>query len=381
MNTMKINKLIFGVCGIGRGHIYRQLPLISHFAHNSRIVIFAFGESFVFFKSYFKNNTNIKVILVAVPWIHGGPVGINYIKTANEKSNKGVNFTLQNFSAMDQAYKFLSGKPDLVVSDYEPISAQYSYSLNVPLVTIDQQSKYFYDGYPTQLGNLGFIEERARLSLFFPKAEMRIACSFFKPPSDKITYGGFEVKLVPVMIRDEITKLKTNNQEISKNVLIYLSPYSSFVQDAKKVIEILFKFSDYSFHLYVSKKSDFSKIKKQLPKNIKISFHGDKGFSRILSLSSSVICTAGHMFLSEMMFLGKPVYAIPLQTYEQKYNAKIIEDNGFGIMRPQIDSNSLGKFLASIIKFKHNIISDKKVLLNEGSGQAQIVNLLKKMLK
>ena len=374
-------KIIFGVCGIGRGHIYRQLPIISHFEKKSKIAIFAFGESYAFYKDFFAKNNNTKVFLVAVPWIHGSKVGINYKKTSCEPLNKKSNFISQNFAVMEKANDFFGGKPDLVVSDYEPISAQYSYSLNVPLITVDQQSKYFYDGYPEQLNNLSFLEERARLNLFFPKADIRIACSFFQPPSNKITYGDFKITIMPPVIRNDVAKLKTTEPEISDQVLMYLSPYSSFDQSASAIFAILKSFPKYHFHLFVSRKSDFAKTKQKLPKNVKIYFHGNKEFYNVLALASSAICTAGHMFISEMMFLNKPIYTIPLQTYEQKYNAKIIEDNGFGIARPKLDLSSLRDFLADITKFRHNIMSNKNILLNKEAGQAQIINLIEKMLK
>jgi uncharacterized protein (TIGR00661 family) len=378
---MKNNKLIFGVCGIGRGHIYRQLPIISHFAKTSKVVIFAFGESYIFYKDFFVNNRNVKVFLVVVPWLHGGDVGINYQKTSSEPFNKKNNFISQNFATMEKAYEFFAGKPDLVVSDYEPISAQYSYSLNVPLITIDQQSKYFYDGYPDQLDSLSFVEERARLNLFFPKANTRIACSFFQPPSNKITYSDFKITIMPPVIRNNVAKLKTTEQGLPNQVLVYLSPYSSFVQNASEVLTILAKFPKHTFHLFVSKKSDFAKTKQQLPKNIKIYFHDDGEFFNVLRSVGSAICTAGHMFISEMMFLNKPIYTIPLQTYEQKYNAKIIEDNGFGIARPKIHFTALRDFLVGITKFRHNIMSNKNILLNKEIGQVQIINLIEKMLK
>ena len=282
---------------------------------------------------------------------------------------------------MDKTYKFFSGKPDLVVSDYEPISAQYSYSLNVPLITIDQQSKYFYDNYPDRLGGLSYLEERARLNLFFPKADMRIACSFFQPPSNKITYSDFKIKILPPIIRKDIVKLKTIKQGLSDQVLVYLSPYSPFIQSASEVITILAKFKKYYFHLFVSRESDFAKIKYLLPKNIKIYFHGDREFFNILNSVDSAICTAGHMFISEMMFLNKPIYTIPLKTYEQKYNAKVIEDNLLGVARHKIAFNSLRYFLANITKFRHNIINNKNILLNKETGQEKIISLIEKMLE
>jgi len=377
---MKKYKLLFGVCGIGRGHIYRQLPIISYFEKSCDIIIFAFGESHSFFKDLYLNHKNVKVLEVFVPWIHGGLSGIDYLRTANEPFNKKDMFISQNFVAMDAAFKWF-GKPDLIISDYEPISAQYSYTLDAPLVTIDQQSKYFYGGYPSKLDNLGVQEERARLNLFFPKADARIACSFFQSPSDKSANKNLKVMIVPPVIRDEIVELKIMEHGVPEHVLVYLSPYSSFVQSAEEVLGLLAKFSKYSFHLFVSKKADFLKVKHQLPNNITINFHGDKEFLHLLQLSGSAICTAGHMFISEMMFLNKPVYAIPLQTYEQKYNAKIIGDNKFGITHSQIEVHSLHDFLANITKFKHNIVFNNKVLLNEEPGQIQIVNFIEKMLK
>ncbi|MCX6723188.1 MAG: glycosyltransferase [Candidatus Staskawiczbacteria bacterium] len=378
---MTKHKIIFGVCGIGRGHTSRQLPIISHFLKNSKIVVFAFNESYNFLKKHFANNKNIKVFSVIVPWIHGGEFGIDYKKTATEKFNEGLNVISQNFMAMSNAEIFLSGKADLVISDYEPTAAQYAYSRNIPLIIIDQQSKYFYDGYPDKIDDLGFLEERSRLGLFFPKANMRIACSFFRPPLNKIGYGDLKIKIVPTIIRDDIVKLKKSKPRNNNDILVYLSSYSKFVQTSSEVISILSKFKNHNFYLFISKKSDFASISERVPDNIKIYFQGDKIYLKILTSASAAICTAGHMFISEMMFLNKPVYAVPLQTYEQKYNAKIINDNEFGIRRNNIKLDSLKYFLSNINAFKDNIVSDKKVLLSRESGTTEIIALINKQLK
>lgn len=39
--------ILWGVCGIGHGHTFRQLPLIQHFADEGhKIMIFAYNNSF-----------------------------------------------------------------------------------------------------------------------------------------------------------------------------------------------------------------------------------------------------------------------------------------------------------------------------------------------
>lgn len=49
-----------------------------------------------------------------------------------------------NFSVMHAATKEFGGGLDLVISDYEPISAQYAYATGTPLITSDQQSKFTF---------------------------------------------------------------------------------------------------------------------------------------------------------------------------------------------------------------------------------------------
>jgi len=375
-----MNKLLFGVCGIGRGHIYRQLPIISHFAQKNKIAIFTFKESFAFFSKNFNENKNVKIISVSVPWVHGSLNGIDYNKTAQNLFNSQLDYISLNFAAMDNAVGFL-GNVDLVISDYEPTSIQLAYSLNAPCITIDQQSKYFLDGFPTRHNSLSIEEERARLRLFFPKADKRIACSFFKHTTNKMHDDHFKVQILPPVIREEITELKSQlvNNSMNSNFLVYISPYSEFVQTAKEVLSVLEKFPNSIFYLFVSKTSDFSIIK-NIPDNVKIFFHGDSEFLNVISITCAAICTAGHTFISEMMFLKKPVYAIPLQTYEQQYNAKIIQDNAFGICCSKFEVEALDYFINNINKFKRNIQSDKKILLNKSTGQKRIIGIIQKLL-
>lgn len=46
---MRKAKILYGVCGIGMGHTYRQLPLLDNLAAEAEIVLFAYGESLAFY--------------------------------------------------------------------------------------------------------------------------------------------------------------------------------------------------------------------------------------------------------------------------------------------------------------------------------------------
>ena len=90
------------------------------------------------------------------------------------------------------------------------------------------------------IADLSIEEEVARLSMFFPHADMRIACSFFALNSTQQTfYNNKEVHLFPAVIRGEITQLKQSMVEKHNQILVYISNYSSFIQSAQEVIGVL----------------------------------------------------------------------------------------------------------------------------------------------
>jgi uncharacterized protein (TIGR00661 family) len=372
------NKILFGICGIGRGHIYRQLPIISHYEKGNDIVIFAFDESFEYFTRFYKNHKNIKVFPVAVPWIHGSLSGIDFLKTYKDNRNSRE-YMKVNFKAMYDAEEFF-GTPDLIISDYEPVSAQYAYLTNKPLVTIDQQTKYFYEGYPEQLEGLSYQEERFRLGSFFPYADLRIVSSFFIPPSNKIVDKKYKSIVVPPIIRTNIEELQKQATSPEREILFYISPYSEFVQSAKSINEVLSMFPEFKFHLFISKKSKLYKKHKWV-KNISVYSHGSEHYLNLLRKSSAAICTSGHTIISEMLYLGKPLYTIPLGTYEQKFNAFMVDTNKFGLSSKSLNQHDLSIFLEKIDTFKRNIFLDTKTLLSKKNGKSQVISLLDNFLQ
>ena len=115
----------------------------------------------------------------------------------------------------------------------------------------------------------------------------------------------------------------------------------------------------------------------EYPPNISIYKHGDPIFLDIVERCSGIISTAGHSLLSEAMYLGIPVYAIPVSPYEQHMNAKVISENSFGVAYPKIDSKQLEYFIENIPKFEKMIKSGKNILL-KGVGQKEIISFIEK---
>jgi uncharacterized protein (TIGR00661 family) len=355
-------KILWGVCGIGHGHTFRQLPLIEHFAAaQANIEIFAYGESHKFYAARFAGNPRIDIARVAVPFYVGGWDGLDFAATAQRPENR-QDYAAVNAAAMAQAQAHI-GRPDLVVSDYEPVSASYAYASNAPLVTVDQQSKYLCGSFPSELNGQTYADEVMRLRMFFPRAERRIATSFFN-----VAQQGAGVELCGPVLGDAVTRLKRVPDP--SVILLYLSAQQAFGQGGQEIAAACARFPDKSFHLFGGRIEG---------PNITCHERGDPRFHDILSRCGGIVTTAGHTLLSEAMHLGIPVYAVPLPLYEQEMNAHVIGANGFGLSRPRIDEEGLGAFLRGLPDYSAAIARDRKILLRR-PGQGKILRMLKDFL-
>ncbi|MBU0799499.1 MAG: hypothetical protein KKA05_00705 [Alphaproteobacteria bacterium] len=369
MKSTARQKILWGVCGIGHGHIFRQLPLVEHFAKSSDIVIFGYGESYDFYKKHFANQPQVTVERVAVPFYVGSKDGLDFEATAQRPENK-QDYAVINGMAMAQAEKRL-GRPDLVVSDYEPISAQYAYAHNAPLVTLDQQSKYLCGDFPAPLKGQTFIDEVMRLRLFFPKADQRLACSFFQVA--KRPDAAEDVEICAPVLGDKIKSLQRHPEKDGKSILIYVSSQQAFGQSYEEISTLCAHFPDVRFSLFGKN------IPPQSASNLKIYEHGSSNFHEVLASCNGIISTAGHTLLSEAMYLGIPVYAIPLPLYEQEMNAHVIHENGFGLSCARLDADTLSRFIRDIPLYEDAIRADKKILLRE-AGQEKIIDSLQRQM-
>jgi uncharacterized protein (TIGR00661 family) len=291
-------KILYGICGIGNGHLYRQLPLIEHLLKNyHNIMFFAYGNSLEYLQEKYKDNAQVSIVEVWVPYYVGNDKGLDF--KATQEINIPNNFD-KNLIAFQKAQEWL-GSPDLVITDYEPNAAQYGYAHNALVVTLDQQSKYLCESFPTELGGTSYRDEVQRLRMFFPVAK-RVACSFFKAPENK------DVTLIPSIIREEIRNIK-NTSEL--DYLVYISAQKGYPQTMNEMMKVLAQNKEH-FHVFLPTYL-MSEIF-EVPNNVTVYKQGHKEFEQRLKTCKGIIATSGHGLLSEAMHLGIPVYAMPMKS-------------------------------------------------------------------
>lgn len=328
-------------------------------------MFFAYGESLKLLSRY-SDNPLVKIIEVAVPYFISNEDGVDFV--TSEKINAQFDYSL-NLKAFSQAQQWL-GKPDLVISDYEPVCAQYGYAYGCPVVTIDQQSKFFTKNTAKEINGYNCEDELMRLNMFFPLAR-RLACSFFKLRETN------NVTIVPPVHRKSIENIKRTPKD--NQFLIYISAQSGFKQNLHDIITIL-KDRREEFHIFTKEvmTPDVAELIKG-KNNIVVHPHGSEVFEQLLVTCSGVITTAGHNLIGECMFLKIPVYAMPMGLYEQQLNAKMIGDYFYGMNYPVLAAEQLSEFIDNKSFYLANI-KHSEILFKE-NGDTKLIQIISSYLK
>ena len=200
----------------------------------------------------------------------------------------------------------------MILTDFEPLLAKVARSLEVPLVTIDNQHKFLAPlregfGFTSNLHNflLGMF-----VRWHMGKADHHIVTTFHKCRYLK------GITRVDGMLREEFL-----NQEptLGDYTLVYLHH-----SVANRVLPILRQMQNEKFIVYGVKGDDC--------KNIEFKSVSYEIFAADLAGCKQVICTAGNQLLCELKYLKKKVLAIPiLHQQEQFLNAQYAQLENIGI--------------------------------------------------
>lgn len=339
-----MKKILIGICGIGNGHLNRQICVIEELLKsNNQIVVATQKEKIDVLKERFPK---INILEVNIPWITCTNNGIDYVDSLSKYINSSKNQYKLFFEFSINVEKLFNGHPDIVITDYEPNVAQYAYSASLPLICMEQQSKFLYLD-EIDIENNSIKEEKYRLNYFFPKYDKKIISSFFP-----IDVKDENIYVVPPII----PAIKKNNDK-NNQVIVYFSPYSDS-ENYLKILNIIKDYSNYIFKIYSNKDlkqyQNFFKYKN-------LSFYNfNSNFKDELCSSSALITTCGHQLVSEAISINIPLCVFPLETYEQKYNASMIEKYGIGVYIKDYEKIELDAFFKNINNYYDNILKLKQ---------------------
>jgi uncharacterized protein (TIGR00661 family) len=225
--------------------------------------------------------------------------GINFLKTFKKNSSRDVIKEISNFPVEEY---------DLVVNDFEPITAWACKKKEVSIISLSHQSALLSKKSP-------------RPKFVDPFGEWMIRNY---APVKK--YVGFHFEEYDKNIFTPVIRSAIRNSKVKDlgHYTIYLPAY-----DDKKLVQRLMKIANVKWHI-------FSKHTKSAYHVGKISVYPISGpdFVESVVTSSGVICGAGFETPAEVLQLNKKLLVVPMKSqYEQHCNAAALKKIGVPVLK------------------------------------------------
>jgi len=324
-------KIIYGVSGQGFGHSTRSREVLQYLvSQGHQVLVFTYGQALFFLDEDFEvfEVPGLGLTYKNNKLIYWQTIYQNMYQVV--KQSKNWNKILEKFRLFD---------PDIVITDFEPLTALLSKLQRVPLISLDNQH---------QLTNTKIkISSRYRKDLLADKlaiksmvwgAKYYLVTTFFETPIlRKDTF------LFPPIVRREIKQLIPQDQDY---ILVYQN--SDFSQLIKTLHLI-----DYKFVVFGSNKKGVSG-------NIEFKDYSSHEWLRYLANCRAIIATAGLSLISEALYLKKPYLTIPIKKQtEQMINARYLEEMGYGLEMVKSNKKEIQSFIGRIPEFKRNLLKYK----------------------
>ena len=298
-------KILFGVQATGNGHITRARAINAEFKRRGVDVDYVFSgrdpselfdmDDFGDYQCY---------------------AGLSFVTKAGTIKLLAT-FKKNNFRQLYQDIKCLDvSKYDLVLTDFEPITAWAAQQQNKPCIAIGHQNAFDY-AIPKK-GNNPLVQLFMR---YFAPASTRLG----------LHWHHFGQPILPPIAHTN----KQIRDPIPNKILVYLG-----FEQMDKVIEWLHPINDQQFYIY----APFTQAEDR--GHIHLRPLSRQGFLQDLADCNGVISNAGFELASEAIHLGKKMLVKPLKgQMEQLSNALALEQLGLGQQMKTLDTALLRQWL------------------------------------
>lgn len=301
-------KILYGVQGTGNGHISRARMMAKHLAAKNIEVQYCFtGRSA---DQYFDME------IFGDYWLRDG---LSFVTQNGEVSYLESYRKARLWQFMKDVNSLPLDDFDLVLTDFEPVTAWAAKTKGVPCVGMGHQYAFGHDQVPEAGGNAltRFIMR------YFAPVEMQLG----------LHWDSFSAPILPPIINPELEPASDR----ADHVVVYL-PF----ENQQRVYELIQKFPKQSFIVYSPELKDEDRGHIQLRKTQHHQFKVD------LASARGVICNAGFELISECLHLGVPVLAKPVSKQsEQISNAAALTQLGYASIMNELNGSAIERWLAA----------------------------------
>jgi len=287
-------KILYAIQGTGNGHLSRARDIIPVLKENHDVDILISGT-----QADIELPFPIKYKLKGLGFIFGKNGGVDIAQTYKKNNLKEFFSEINSLPVR---------KYDLVINDFEPVSAWACKQINKKCISISHQAAVLNKKAP-QPTDIDFIG-KAILKNYAP-SEAKYGFHF-KTYSENI--------FTPV-IRSQVREQQIENKG---HYTVYLPAY-----DDKRILKVLKLCGDTHWQV-------FSKHTKLMAgyRNITIQPIDNEAFIKSMASSEGVLCGAGFETPAEALFMKKKLMVIPMKgQYEQQCNAAALKKMDIPVLK------------------------------------------------
>ena len=285
-------KVLYAIQGTGNGHLSRAEDIVPYLRKRCQVDILVSGT-----QSQLTPSFSIDYQLRGMSFMSSKKGKVDLIKTA-------VNTNILKF--LKEISQFPAKKYDLIISDFEPISAWSAKYHGVKSVELSHQAAVSHPNSPKPL-------EKSRIGNFI--------LGNYCPSHHKygFHFESYAPSIFTPVIRENIRQLESENLG---HYTVYLPAYHDdfIVQTLMHFNAEWQVFSKYATYRY-------------RVNNVWVNPIDSQSFTESLRTSEGVLCGAGFELPAEALFLNKKLMVIPMMgQYEQLCNAESLKKMGVIIL-------------------------------------------------
>jgi len=287
-------KILFAVQGTGNGHVSRAMELLPILRQYAQVDVLISG-----IQCDLALELSVKYRYRGLGFVFGKKGGVDIYQTWKKNRLKSIIDEFRNCPVEEY---------DLVINDFEPITAWKCMFNKVPCVSVSHQSALLDANCPKPIKKdwLG-----ATILRFYAPGHRHYGIHFRK----------YSKQIFLPVIRSEIRRAKTNDHG---HITVYLPAYSD-----KKILEVLKQCPETKWQVF-SKHAQANYTEG----NVQVFMPSGPDFIKSMVNSGGIICGAGFETPAEALYMGKKLMVIPMKSqYEQHYNAAALDSMGVPVLK------------------------------------------------
>ncbi len=340
-------KILYAIQGTGNGHISRARDIIPALQQEGEVDILVSG-----IQADVDLPHPVKYRYKGLSFIFGKKGGINLVATYRKSNLKQLYNEIKSLPVADY---------DLVISDFEPVSAWACKMQHKECVGLSHQAAVINKRSPKPKKN-----DPVGKAVLRHYAPVTSAYGFH--------FGAYDKDIFTPVIRNQVRNAKPSN---NMHYTVYLPAYSD-----ERIIKVLGEIKQVNWQVFSKHaKKEFT------AKNIHIRPISNDAFVESFINCAGVLCGAGFETPAEALFLKKKLIVIPMKgQYEQQCNAAALRSMGVPVIkslkkkhietiRAWVDSsqqiivnypNTTQRIISMVVKKHGKESSNKKIKPGEG---------------